>query len=346
MLMIVLPSPAFPDSVDWERVHSMTVHGIDQLYNLEMDKAEHTFDEVIRLAPADPRGPFFKSMIYFWIFTLNKNEAAFEQFFHLSDNVIEICERQLDADENNAVATFYLGGIYGYRGLAFHRNGSLAKAAWDGRKGYMYLRDAAAMKPDLYDAQTGFGLFSYLVGKLPKSSRWLLNILGFDGDIEGGLAALKLAAERGIYTQNEATFFLSQFLSMENRHDEARKYLQRLLDKYPDNALFLVTFAQWELRQDRVATAIEAAQKAIAINNTNRVQIGDELAYSVLANCYYVKNDFENARNSAELYFQKTENRDIVPNSIYYRLGICYEIAGQRDKAVAMYQQLKEVDLM
>ncbi|MBI5473729.1 MAG: DUF3808 domain-containing protein [Ignavibacteriae bacterium] len=344
LLLTAFSTTTFAESVDWEKVHSLTIQGIDQLYDLDMDRAGRTFDEVIRMAPDDPRGPFFKSMIYFWIFTLNKDKNAFDQFFELSDEVIKRCERQLDADENNAVATFYLGGIYGYRGLAYHRDGSLAKAAWDGRKGYMHLRDAAAMKPDLYDAQMGFGLFSYLVGKLPKSSRWLLNILGFEGDVEGGLAALRLAAERGTYTRSEATFYLSQFLNAENRPDEATKYLQRLLEKHPENALFLVTHAQWEMRRDRIDAAIASAQKAIAINNKNAVRMGDELAYSVLTNCYFVMNDFENARASGETYLQKAENKDVVPNSLYYRLGISLEVLGQRERAVAMYKQLKEAD--
>lgn len=331
-------------AIDWGKVHSLTVQGIDQLYNLEMDRAAKTFDEVIHIAPRDPRGYFFKGMIHFWNYTLNKDEREYRRFFGLADTVIEICERELDRNSNKVTSMFYLGGIHGYRGLAHHRNGSYLNAAVDGRKGYMLLRDATRLKPDLYDAQMGFGLFSYLIGKLPKSYRWLLNVIGFEGDVEGGLRLLQSAAERGTYTRSEATFYLSQFLNMENRHDEARTYIQELIAKYPRNPLFLVTFAQWELRHDRVETAMDAAQKAMKINAELHIRFGDEFAHSVLAGCYFIRNDFPNARDHAELYLQKTENRENVPNSIYYRLGVCYEALGQRDKAVAMYRQMKSVD--
>lgn len=330
---------------DWARVHDLTVRGINQLYNLEMEQAERTFDEVIAMAPNDPRGYFFKGMIHFWTFTLNKSESAFNRFFQLSDKVIELCEADLDRNDKNALATFYLGGIYGYRGLAHFRNNSLLKAAWDGRKGYSYLEDAVKLQPDLYDAQMGFGLFSYLVGKVPKSYRWLLNILGFSGDVEGGLAALQVAAEKGVYTRSEAMFFLSQFLNAENREEEGRAYLKRLIDKHPENTLFLVTFAQWELRANRIDSALETAQKAITINNRKKIQIGDEFAHSVIANCYFIKNDYRNAQMNAELYLQKIENKELVPNNIYYRLGLSYDLMGQREKAIAAYRQMKKVDI-
>ncbi|MEO8168288.1 MAG: tetratricopeptide repeat protein, partial [bacterium] len=344
VLVLCFATPAFPQSIDWVKVHDLTIQGIDQLYNLEMEKSEQTFDQVITMAPGDPRGYFFKGMNYFWTYTLNKDEKAFNRFFDLSENVIDICERQLDKDGSNATATFYLGGIYGYRGLAYHRSGSMMKAAGDGRKGYFYLKDAARLKPDLYDAQMGFGLFSYLIGKLPKSSRWLLNVLGFEGNIEGGLAALKVAAQKGTYTHTEATFYLSQFLNVENRPDEAREYLKQLIDKYPDNTLFLVTFAQWELRQDRVEEAIAAAQKAISINNQKKVRIGDEFAHGVLANCYFVKNDFTNAVAQAESYLQKVVDKDIITNALFYRLGVSYEILGNREKALTAYKRIKKVN--
>ncbi|MGH2569018.1 MAG: tetratricopeptide repeat protein [Bacteroidota bacterium] len=344
-LLLCFRSTFASQAVDGTMVHDLTLRGIDQLYNLELEQAEQTFDRVIQTAPQDPRGYFFKAMIYFWTFSLNKNKNDYDRFFELSDKVIALCEDQLDLKENDAVATFYLGGIYGYRGLAHQRNGSMLKAAWDGRKGYSYLKDAVTMKPDLYDAQMGFGLFTYLVGKVPASYRWLLNILGFSGDVEGGLSALKLAAENGLYTRSEATFFLAQFLNFEDREEEARVYLQQLLKKHPDNTLFLVTLAQWDYRDNKVDAAMESAKKAIVINNLKKIPFGDEFAYSVLSNCYFVKNDFHNAMLNAELYLEKIENKEIIPNNIYYRLGLCYELLGRREQGITTYRLMKKADL-
>lgn len=342
--LLFLAGPAEAQT-DWAKVHELTINGIDRLYNLDLEKSEQTFDEVIRIAPRDPRGHFFKSMIYFWIFNLTKDEQAYKNFFDLSEKVIELCEEELDKDENNGTAKYYLGGIYGFRGLAYQRNGSILSAVWDGRKGYSYLKEATKNSPEVYDAQMGFGLFNYLTAKVPKAFRWILSLLGFSGDVEGGLESLRIAAEKGTYARNEATFFLAQFLFWENREDEAHKYLNRLLDKYPDNPLFLLTLATWELRKDNAESALVLAKKAVSINARRKIQYGDEIAYGVLSTCYFLKNDFENARKNLDLAIQKTENRQNVSNTTYYRLGVCQEILGEREKAVSTYKQLREVDM-
>lgn len=339
-MFLFLVAPA--RSQDESNVHSTIIRGIDQLYNMEFERAEGSFDEVIRLAPKDPRGYFFKSTIDYWIYMLAKEKNAYERFFALSDTVIDLCEKRLDENEEDWNAKFYLGGIYGFRGLMYQRNGSILKAVWDGKKGYNRLEECALNKPDLADAQMGFGLFTYLVGKIPKSFRWVVNIIGFSGDVDLGLKYLHNAAENGVYTRSEAAFYLSQFLYQEGKQDEAFSYLNRLLVKHPDNTLFLLTYGSWQSRRDNIDSALVAARKAVEINNKKKVKYGDEIAFNVLSQCYWIKNDFKNAKENIELYLQRIENNDIS-NFIYYRLGICHEMLGDRSGAIEAYRKIEEV---
>ena len=328
---------------DESLVHSTIIRGIDQLYNMEFEQAVGSFDDVIRIAPQDPRGYFFKSAVDYWIYMLAKEEKAYERFFALSDTVIDLCEKRLDANEEDWNAKFYLGGAYGFRGLMYQRNGSILKAVWDGKKGYSRLEECALQKPDLVDAQMGFGLFTYLIGKIPKSFRWVVNIIGFSGDIDLGLKYLRNAAENGVYTKSEATYYLSQFLSQEGNQDEALSYLNRLLVKHPDNTLFLLTYGSWQSRKENIDSALVAARKAVEINNRKKVKYGDEIAFNVLAQCYWLKNDFKSVKENIELYLQRIENNDYIGNNIYYRLGICHEILGDRAGAIETYKKMKEV---
>ncbi|MEK9138262.1 MAG: hypothetical protein AAB393_14140, partial [Bacteroidota bacterium] len=110
------------------------MRGIHRLYNLEVDDAMQVFDSVSRMAPGDPRGPFFQSMVHFYLYGLNRDEKELATFLDESERVIEICERLLDQNSQDATTKFYLGGIYGYRGLAYHGSGSYLKAAADGRR--------------------------------------------------------------------------------------------------------------------------------------------------------------------------------------------------------------------
>ncbi len=190
LLLVLLLSagivPAHSQDVNWENVHAMTLRGIDQLYNLNVDEASAVFDSVRRAAPDDPRGHFFGSIVHFWIYSLTRNDREFNDFLNRSEDVITVCENLLDANDKDAVTKFYLGGIRGYRGMAYQLNNSLLKAVLEGRKGYGELREAVAQKPDLYDAQMGFGLFNYFAGKVPRGFSWIISLLGFEGDVDGG----------------------------------------------------------------------------------------------------------------------------------------------------------------
>ena len=324
--------------IDWAAVHNLTVRGLDHLYNLEVDQAIATFDTVCRMAPGDPRGHFFRSMSHFLIFTVNRDQKEFEVFLTQSDTVISICEGILDNDENNATAHFYLGGILGYRGLGYQTNGSILKAVNDGRKGVSHLEEAIRQDPKLYDAYMGFGLFRYLVAKIPKSLRWILNIIGFEGDLEGGLNALKIAAEKGVYSRAEASFFLAQFLFSEKRYDEAFAYLNPLVEKYPRNTLFLVSYASWQSRLNKYDEALRAATKALELNQQNNIRYGEQFVYSTIGNIHFVRNEFADAARYLSAYVQT--DRVTRQNWIYYRLGIAREMSGDRQGAIEAYRNL------
>jgi tetratricopeptide (TPR) repeat protein len=319
------------------------MQGIDQLYALRIDEAEQTFDDVTRLAPGDPRGWFFKSMVHFYVYQLSTDKTAYDRFFELSETVIDRAETLVKQNPNDLTAKFYLGGIYGYRGLAYQRNGSVLAGVWDGQKGYGLLKEAATGPNFSVDAQLGFGLFSYLIAKIPRSFSWVLSLIGFSGDLEGGLAMIRNAADRGIYTRTEAAFYYAQFCFFEERYDEAERYLRRVMDQYPTNSLFLTTYAAWQMRRDQIDSAIAIGERAIAINERAQVKIGDEYAHSTLASAYFTRGSYEEAAGHWEQYIDRSENKENVGNYVYFRLGISYELLGDRSQAVATWKRMRPI---
>jgi tetratricopeptide (TPR) repeat protein len=342
LLLCSLTAAAKP--VDWGEVHALTLRGIDRLYNMKIEEAAATFDSVRRMAPGDPRGYFFGSMVHFWLYTLTRDEKEYRTFLEKSDDVITVCENLLDANDKDAVSLFYLGGMYGYRGLAHQAHNSIFKAVTEGRKGYFSLKEAVKLKPDLYDAQMGFGLFSYLVAKVPKSLSWILSVVGFSGDAEGGLAMVRNAAEHGVYTKTEARFYLSQFLFGEQKSEQALPILDTLMAEYPDNPLFVVTYATWQSRLGNTEVALRAAQKAVEINRRSRIHYGEEFVYSTLGAIYYSLNDFGRARSNLEEYVRRVASEDYLTNWTYYRLAVAQEMSGDRAAALGTYRRLKSVN--
>jgi tetratricopeptide (TPR) repeat protein len=329
---------------DWKRVHETTLRGLDHLYALDVDDAMAAFDSVSSMAPGDPRGPFFRAMTSFYLYGLSRKPADLERFFNESENVIDICEGLIDRNERDAVAKFYLGGILGYRGIAYSNENSLLKAVKDGRQGYFLLEEAVILDPTLYDAHMGFGLFRYLVAKVPRSMSWILNLLGFDGDLQGGLASLKLAADRGIYTRTEAALFYAQFMFSEERRDTALIYLGELRRRHPENTLFIVLYAAWQRQMNNLDEAQKAAELAIEMNARKKIRYGEELAFSTLGSIHFQKNDFGEARENYLKYMDQTQVKERTPNLTYFRAAIACDVAGDRANAVRLFGQMKKAD--
>lgn len=328
-------------SLDWRAVHETTLRGIDHLYNLEPDAATLAFDSVKQMAPDDPRGFFFGSMVRFWLYTMSRKESDYAQYLSESDRVVEICETLLDRNPGDAKALFYLGGTRGYRGMAHQLNGSVLKAVQEGRQGFIDLEDAVRADSALFDARMGFGLFKYLLAKLPRSFSWILDILGYGGDIEQGLTLLKQAAAHGTYTRSESSFFLSQFLFNEHRYDEAFGYLNPLLKRYPENTVFLVLASNWYLRLDSLNEALSFAELALRVNEKKAIRYGEEFIYSTLGNVHFSRNEFVQAKVSFASYLRKAANQEKITNRALYRAGLSFEISGNRAEAVEIYRRLQ-----
>jgi tetratricopeptide (TPR) repeat protein len=333
-------------STDWTYIHNLTIQGIDYLYNMEFDKAENKFKEIKNDVPNDPRGYFFNAIQYYFLYSIERKREYFDKFFEQSEKVISICEKLIDQNENDYTSKFYLAGIYGYRGLLYQIDNSILKAVWDGKKGFSLLKQIVKEKPDMYDAYLGTGLFDYLLSKIPKSYSWVLSVLGYGGDLENGIKELKTAEEKGTYTKQEARFYLSQFLFFENRNDEAFYYIKKLIKEYPENSLFLISYANMESRIDKPEFAIEPCKKAIEINKRKKIESGDDLAYIVLANAQFILNDFKSASDNYEVYLQKVskQNFSFLRNYNFIRMGLAHDFSGKRDKAIAAYKCAKNVD--
>jgi tetratricopeptide (TPR) repeat protein len=342
LLLFCCPLPASSAPVDWARVHEVTLRGVNLIYDLEMARASVVFDTVIAMAPGDPRGYFFKSMVSFWTYTLRNEEHDFQRFMSMSDTVIRICDGLLDQNENDATAHFYLGGIHGYRGMAEQIHGSMVKAVMEGRKGYFELEEAVRLDPKLYDAQMGFGLFRYLVAKIPSGLAWIARIVGFEGDLEGGLASLRLAATKGVYTRSEAAFYLSQFLFSEHRRDQAFELMRSLIQRHPDNTLFLVLYSSWQLREGNLDEALTYIDRASEVNARKAIKYGEEFIHSTRASIAYSRNDFATARTEYDQFLEKHTHRNMVPNFTYYRIAVARDITGDRSGAIEVCRMMKE----
>ncbi|MCX6133538.1 MAG: hypothetical protein NTU47_06970 [Ignavibacteriales bacterium] len=216
--------------------------GIGHIYSIEFEKADKEFAEVVRLAPEHPAGYFFHAMTEWWRILSNfDDESRDGAFLAMLDKVVEMCEKRLDANENDVTALFFKGGAAGFKGRLRSNRGAWLLAAKDGLVALPSIRRANKLEPANYDVLLGMGMYNYYADVVPSQYPVVKPLMLFlpGGDKKKGLEQLELAATKARYAKVEAMYFLLQtYFSYEKQYVRALELARELHSKYPNNPLF------------------------------------------------------------------------------------------------------------
>lgn len=221
---------------------SITVKGINYIYNLEFESAEKEFTVLINREPDEPAGYFFYAMVDWWRIMLDYDNPGYDEGFkNKLKKVIDICDARLEKDEFDIVALFFKCGSIGFRGRLFSHRDSWLKAADDGRLAYPILMKAYKLAPNNYDILLGIGIYDYFAEVIPEQYPILKPVMLFfpKGNKLRGIDELRIAADKAHYANTESAYFLLQvYLNYENNPYPALELALRLYNKYPDNSVF------------------------------------------------------------------------------------------------------------
>lgn len=216
--------------------------GIDHVYNLEFEKADEEFRELIRMNPGHPAGHFFAAMVQWWRIMIDiDNEQYDKEFLAALDGVVQMCDSLLEINPDDVTAIFFKGGSIGFQGrLKFHRNDYFG-AANAGRKALPLVQDASALDPNNFDILLGSGIYNYYAEVIPKEYPFVRPLILFipPGDREKGIDQLTKASQRGTYASVEASYFLLQiYFFYEHDYFRAQEIARQLSARFPNNMLF------------------------------------------------------------------------------------------------------------
>jgi tetratricopeptide (TPR) repeat protein len=216
--------------------------GIDHVYNLEFERAETEFRELIRMNPGHPAGYFFSAMVQWWRIMIDiDNEQYDREFLKALDGVVDMCDSLLEKNPNDVTAIFFKGGAIGFQGrLRFHRNDYLG-AANAGRKALPLVQDASSLDPNNFDILLGSGIYNYYADVIPSEYPFVKPLILFipPGDRQKGIEQLTKASRQGLYASVEASYFLMQiYYFYERDYLQALDLALRLTARFPDNMLF------------------------------------------------------------------------------------------------------------
>mgnify|MGYP000979512584 CR=1 FL=1 len=216
--------------------------GTDYIYNIEFDKANQCFKQVIEQYPKHPAGYFLDAMVEWWRITLFRDTEYFDNtFLNKIEKVIEVCDEELETNPFDIKSLFFKGGAIGFRGRFYALRKSWLKAASDGHEAFKILIQCLRIAPNNHDIMLGTGIYNYFAKAIPEKYTYLEPLLAFlpKGDKNIGILQLKAAANNARYASVEAKVVLLQiYYGFESNYWESLNLSQELFSKYPNNPYF------------------------------------------------------------------------------------------------------------
>jgi tetratricopeptide (TPR) repeat protein len=346
-IFLLLKTPAIAQTIDWAKVHTTTAEAIGDLYNLRYAEAEAGCNEAIKLAQSDPRGYFYKSMVYYTRFSNAGDDADYKAFLKTSQQVEQVCARLLKNNAADSRAMFYMGGMLGYRALLKYKAEDHLDAVADGKKAFGYLEKALEADSTNADARMGLGLFQYLIAQAPSFLKPALSLAGLSGDRARGLKNLEMSVQNGIYTKPEARAWLASFYQSEENFLKAELHLNSLVTQFPNNGWFRLQLAQLQLFQMRKSdVAMSHAQKILS--NISDIPQAEQQKLTAQVNfglgvAHFFKNEHTKSAEFLKKVIADNSNQDLVREA-NLQLGLIQEMAGNRAAAVNFYNKAGDRD--
>jgi tetratricopeptide (TPR) repeat protein len=371
--------PSSPWLTDTERARfeELRRSGLDALYNIDYDKAQRDFKEIVQLFPNHPGG-YQLLAARVWIKTLYEsrrlqvslysNESFYTngddkvdpkivtEFRNLTRQAKQLAEAKLKQEPKNVEALDFLANTEGLKASfeeAVERRHFAALR--DGNDAVSHHREVLKLDPKYIDAQITIGLYEYVVGSLPLPVKILAGATGYRGSKKRGLAMLEQVANEGRWSQDDAKTVLVLLYTREKRFADVVKLTRELSAKYPRNYLLkletadaLVSLARVKRKEKDLPGAFQAEKEAFATfdevlrdrNVRDSAVRALDLIHFKYGEALLVAGYHDRAAKEflAATKVERAEAGLVTMAHLYAARS--YDVAGKRDEALAQYKEV------
>jgi len=311
----------YPDYQD-EEIKKLFLEGIDVCFRENYPLAEEKFKQVVSKAPQDPAGYFFLAMLYQAQMMDYESHFKEKDFYENIKMAKKYARGRIKNNKKDPWAYLFLGNAYGAKALYEARKGNWWSGLNNGLRAKSALKEAVKHDPDLYDAYAGLGSYHYWASVvIPPWAGWL----PFIGDKrKEGIAEMKLAHQRSIFSQDAAANGLIWIYINEKRFDQAISLAEKMQNKYPEGKSFLWALATAYYEKSDWTNAFALYQEIL-------VRIDDQ------------NNRFASSANNPNNYYNQIECKFHIANCLFNlgKFDECILTCGEIQN-YALDEQIKE----
>lgn len=359
------------------RFEELRRSGLDALYNIDYEKANRDFKELVRLYPNHPGG-YQLLAARLWIKTLYESRRlqsslySSESFYSTGDDKVDpkivtefrnltrqarqLAEAKLKQEPKNVEALDFLANTEGLKASfeeAVERRHFAALR--DGNDAVDHHREVLKLDSKYIDAQITIGLYEYVVGSLPLPVKILAGATGYRGSKKRGLKMLEQVAAEGRWAQDDAKSVLVLLYTREKRFADVVKLTRELSAKYPRNYLLrietgdaLVSLAAQKRSEKDLAGAVQAEKEAFAtFDEMLRDRDVRETAGRALDLIHFKYGEALSTagyhERAAKEFLATTRVDHAEPGLVtmaHLYAARAYDVAGKREEALTQYKEV------
>jgi len=288
--------------------HKLLLQGLHQVHIEQYHQALVTFEDLIKHRPQHPVGYFCEAAVYKTIMQ-NYRITAFEpQLDSLLNLTINVGNQAIQNNKEDALAYFYMGGAYGFRGLHKVRKRDYWGAFKDGLNGISNLKKAVKIDTSLCDVYYGLGTFHYWRSAKSKVLRFLL----FRKDQQKGIDEVWIAIDKGRYTDIEGKYALVAIYYDYGDYEKAFSLNQDLYELFPSNPSCLYMRSKLYEQRGKWGEARQIFHQLLKhLLNSEYRSIGYEVeCYYSIAHSHYKLGESEQALKYVKKALDLRNKRD------------------------------------
>ncbi len=275
-------------------IHEKAQRFLSLLYNGEFEASRQTANTLIRRHANNPAGYFFYALSVEVEMVVFKNTEREDEFYRHCEKAIEKAEDMLGNEKHGPWPNFFIGGANGLMGMyemEMERWITAFRHAW---KGIRYLEKVKKKYPSLKDVYFGIGSYEYWRSAKTDQLWWAPS----DKDNrKQGIQKLYIAKNQGVYTRESSAHQLVIIFNRESRHVPAMKVVDAFLGKYPHSPVFawgkaraLLGVERYEEARQYLQRLVDTIQKEYP-NDTYNLSI----AWYELGRLYFQSGEYKKA---------------------------------------------------
>ncbi|EAY26321.1 hypothetical protein [Microscilla marina] len=228
---------------------------LQRIYNWEFAQANQTIASLPSSYSNHPSYYLLKALVLHWQYLpLEKNHPQFVTYEKLLNHCAKLSEARLKANKKDVEGVFFKLMAYGLKALAEVETGSLRSAVSHGRRAYRAIKQGFKKTDDFSEFHFSTGLYRYYAKQFPQSRPIIKPFMVFfpSGDKNKGLAHLRTATQKALFTRQESWVFLGDiYLKYEANIYQASLAFAHLTNTFPKNPFFALKYAECLVHLER-----------------------------------------------------------------------------------------------